>query len=147
MPPSLSLCRNPVCRTTAPPCENPARKMFFAATPRCFFECDQFFDLGLRGADACTIFISPDAGGNLRRGRADQDVVPGAHHVTAVDGHGAHGGVRENVAHRNREFQLLGDRNEIFAIRTETMQPDDAVFRCVADIQGDAGENSRHFCF
>jgi hypothetical protein len=130
MPPSLSLCR---------------KKNILRRNTALFFERDQFFDLYLGSADARTIFISPDVGGNFCRGRTGQDVVPGAHHVTAVDGHGAHGGVGEDVAHRNREFQLLGDRHEILAVRTEAVQPDDAVFWLVSRFQGDIGKNRRHF--
>ncbi len=96
------------------------------------FLCNQFLDLRLRFADASCVLLRADI--------VRDDVIPGTHHVTAVDGDWLHRGMREDIAHRNRQLHFLCDRNEVGAICTEPVQPDDAVLRGLAGFETDMGK-------
>ena len=82
-----------------------------------FLAREQKFHALLRGAHAVLVF-TPDGG--------IADVVPGAHHVAAVDAYRHHRRMREDVAHGNRECNFIGQGREVVAVGAQAVQPDDA---------------------
>ena len=55
-------------------------------------------------------------------------VIPGAHHIAAVDGHRAHRGVGKDKARTigERRAQMRHDGLEVVSVGTEAVQPNDA---------------------
>jgi hypothetical protein len=101
----------------APPCEKPASTIDDASR---LLPLDQRLDRLLGRANAIGIF-PPLA-------MVVADVVPGAHHVAAVDRHRSLGrvGKHEPDAGARRQVKLRHDVDEIVTVGAEPVHPDDA---------------------
>ena len=110
----------PVISVIAQPWLKPARTMRAAGDAARLLARDQRLDERLRLAQAGLVLA--------QRVRVEaEDVVPGAHHVAAVDRHRPRRRVREDEADRadRGEVELVRDRHEVVAVGAEAVQDDD----------------------
>ena len=84
----------------------------------CAFFFVERFELCEACADALAVFMAA---------LEARDVVPGAHGHAAVDGDGAYRCVRKEDAGVGGEVEMRDDGLEVVAVRSESVQPDDAV--------------------
>jgi len=84
------------------------------------FTIDQCRDQSLRLMDAMLIFPGSEF--------STENVIPGAHHHATIERDRPFRSMGENKAHRpvRRQLQMRDQGNEITAIGTQAMQPDDA---------------------
>jgi hypothetical protein len=94
-------------------------------------------------AQAGLVFVAAEGVG---RAGARVDVVPRAHRVAAVDGHGPHRRARDHPAHGadGLEPHLVGKRETVSAVGTQAVQHHDGGARRGGGVQLDGLQWRRH---